>query len=547
MCDTLPHGSALEHGKDHENAHASWSRRDFLSTTLAAAGFGFLLGNTPVKAFASHPMMQMLAGIETDRVLVLIQLNGGNDGLNTVIPIRNDIYYQRRPTLAIRAADAFTLNTDTALHPQLRGLETMWGDGKMAIIRNVGYPNPNLSHFRATDIMVTGSDSDVTENTGWMGRMLSGQYPEYPSPDFKRPLAVQIGTNASLMFNGPQAGMAMNINSVALFERLASSGKAYDTENVPAGLYGEELAYLRSLSNQSYAFAGVIQEASQKGANQATYPTGNALATNLAIVAKLIKGGLGAKVYMVALNGFDTHANQSTAHATLMTRLTGAVTAFYADLAAGGKADKVAAMTFSEFGRRVNENGSAGTDHGSSAPMFVFGGGIQGGLKGSEPSLTSLDTSGNLRFETDYRQVYATMLTNWFGIPPEATAQVFGRSFDTLDLVRDPISTGIDTPPDQPMGMELGQNYPNPFNPSTEIRYRVGAEAHVEAQDLAPPPMKLAIYDIMGREIAVLVDGVMPAGEHRVSFDASALASGVYLYTLTSGGRSLTRKMTVVK
>jgi uncharacterized protein (DUF1501 family) len=536
MCDTLPKGSALEHGHEHTKAHATWSRRDFLSTTLAAAGFGFLLGNTPVKAFATHPTLQMLAGIETDRVLVLIQLNGGNDGLNTVIPITNDLYYQRRPSLAIRAADAFVLNSETALHPQLRALEALWGEGQMSILRNVGYPNPNLSHFRSTDIMVTGSDADVIENTGWMGRMLAGQYPEYPSPDFKRPLAVQIGTNASLMFNGPQAGMAMNITNVALFERLASSGKAYDTENVPATLYGEELAYLRSLSNQSYAFAGVVHEASQKGANQATYPTGNALATNLAIVAKLIKGGLGARVYMVSLGGFDTHANQADNHATLMMRLSGSVKAFYDDLKVSGMGDKVAAMTFSEFGRRVNENGSAGTDHGSSAPMFLFGGGVNGGLVGNAPSLSALDADGNLRFDTDYRQVYATMMTDWFGIAPEAVAAVFGKPFDTLDLVREPITTDIPRG-EQPMEIELAQNFPNPFNPVTEIRYRKSEIGET----------RLSIHDIMGREISVLVDGVMPAGEHRVSFDATDLASGVYLYALTAGGRTLTRKMTVLK
>lgn len=541
MCDTLPKGSALEHGHEHEKAHAGWSRRDFLSTTLAAAGFGFLLGNTPVKAFASHPMLQRLAGLETDRILVLIQLNGGNDGLNTVIPITNDIYYQRRPTLGIRAADAFVLNTETALHPQLRGLETMWGDGHMAILRNVGYPDPNLSHFRATDIMVTGSDSNVTENTGWMGRMLKGQVPDYPSVDHKRPLAVQIGTNASLMFQGPEAPMAMNINSVALFERLAGSGKAYDTENVPASLYGEELAYLRALSNQSYAFAGVVHEASQKGANQVAYPTGNALATNLAIVAKLIKGGLGAKVYMVSLNGFDTHASQAEAHATLMLRLSGAVKAFYDDLKMTGMGDKVVAMTFSEFGRRVNENGSAGTDHGSSAPMFLFGGGVTGGLMGSAPSLTSLDANGNLRFETDYRQVYATVLNDWFGIPPADTSQVFGREYQTLSLIKEPISTGFRDEPSLPDRFELEQNYPNPFNPTTEIRFRVG----VEAQNLAP--LRLTIHDTMGREIAVLVDGVMPAGEHRVRFDGSGLASGVYIYTLSTGGRTVSRKMTLMK
>jgi uncharacterized protein (DUF1501 family) len=538
MCDTLHKGASLDHGQAHADDHAKWTRRDFLTAGLAA-GFGFLIGNTPVKAFASHPMLSMLGSLETDRVLVLIQLNGGNDGLNTVIPIQNDIYYQKRPGIGIRANDAYVLNPEVALHPGLRGFEPMWEEGKLGIVRNVGYTSPNLSHFRATDIMVTGSDSDVLTQTGWMGRFLNGEYPEYQATDFPHPLAVQIGTNQSLLFQGPESGMSMNISSIGLFERLANDGKAYDAEAVPNTLYGQELAYLRSLTNQSYTFAGVVHEASGRATNEVAYPAGNALAANLAIVAKLIKGNLGAKVYMVALNGFDTHANQLASHDNLMRNLTGAVTSFYADLAKKEMDGKVTAMTFSEFGRRVNQNGSSGTDHGSSAPMLVFGGGVKGGLIGSEPSLSSLDANGNLLYETDYRQVYATMINDWFGVPAAVTADVFGRSFTKLDLIKEPATTGLRTDEARPNQIALEQNVPNPFNPRTLIRYRVGA--HGDA------PLRLSVYDMMGREIQVLVDGWMPAGEHRVDFDGSGLASGVYIARLVTGGQVMSIKMSLVK
>ncbi len=541
MCDHPHKGASLDHGQAHADDHAKWTRRDFLTAGLAAAGFGFLIGNTPVKAFASHPMLSMLGSLETDRVLVLIQLNGGNDGLNTVIPINNDIYYQRRPGLGIRANDAYVLNPDVALHPGMRGFESMWEEGKMGIVRNVGYTSPNLSHFRATDIMVTGSDSDVLTKTGWMGRFLNGEYPEYQATDFPHPLAVQIGTNQSLLFQGPESGMSMNISSIGLFERLASDGKAYDVHAVPNTLYGQELAYLRSLTNQSYTFAGVVHEASGRATNEVAYPAGNALAANLAIVAKLIKGNLGAKVYMVALNGFDTHANQLTSHDLLMRNLTGAVTSFYADLAKKEMDGKVTAMTFSEFGRRVNQNGSNGTDHGSSAPMFVFGGGVKGGMVGSEPNLSALDANGNLQYETDYRQVYATMMNDWFGVPAAVTTDVFGRQFTKLDLIKEPATTGFRTDEGRPNEVTLEQNYPNPFNPRTMIQFTVGT------QDLASPHVRLAIYDLMGREIQVLVDGLMPAGEHRVDFNGSGLASGVYIARLTTGGQVMSIKMTLVK
>ncbi len=541
MCDTPHIGASLEHGEAHTADHAKWTRRDFLTAGLTTAGMGFLLGNTPIHAFAAHPAMAMLAGLETDRVLVLIQLNGGNDGLNTVIPIQDDIYYQKRPVIGIKATDAFQLNADTALHPGMAGFESMWNEGKMRILRNVGYPSPNLSHFRATDIMVSGSDSNVIETNGWMGRFIDGQYPEYLGTSFPHPLAVQIGTNQSLLFQGPNGGMSMNIANMKLFERLASSGKVYDETAVPNTLMGEELSYLRSLSNQSYRFAGVVHEASGRASNAVAYPSNNALASNLAIVAKLIKGNLGARVYMVSLSGFDTHANQLTSHDTLMRRLTAAVTTFYADLAAGGMADKVAAMTFSEFGRRVNQNGSDGTDHGTSAPMFLFGDGIKGGFTGEAPSLTDVDSTGNIKFETDYRQVYSTLMGDWFGVPGTVNEEVFGRAFGGLDLVRNPITSGIRRDGELPADVVLHQNYPNPFNPYTFLRFTLGAHGD------SPLQTRLAVYDIQGREVIILMDEVMSPGTHQVRFDGSRLASGVYMAQLTTPGGVLTRKMTLLK
>ncbi len=530
-------GEALEHGEQHTQDHARWSRRDFLMTGAMAAGFQFLLGNTPVKAFGSHPILSMLQSIETDRVLVLIQLNGGNDGLNTVIPITNDIYYQRRPTIAIAKTNSVQLTPETGLNPGLAALESMWGDGKMSILRNVGYPNPNLSHFRATDIWVSGSDSNVIETTGWMGRFLDVEYPSYGSEPPPAPVAVQIGTNQSLLFQGPANGMAMNISSTALFERLAADGKAYDTIGLPETTWGQEMAWVRNLANQSYTYASAVHQASSQAANQAAYPANNNLATNLAIVAKLIKGNLGAKVYMVSLGGFDTHANQVVNHENLMRNLAGAVKAFYEDLAFQGLQDKVAAMTFSEFGRRVSENGSNGTDHGTSAPMFLFGDGVNGGFVGGAPDLANLDNGSNLKFETDYRQVYSTLMSDWFGVPDEVANQVFGKSFDKLNLIKTPISTRLGDDPSLPGEFVLRQNYPNPFNPSTTISYTLVRTEWV----------RLRVFDINGRLVKTLVDANQPMGTHEITFEAGELASGVYLYNLETTSYRKSLKMTLVK
>lgn len=530
-------GEAIEHGEQHANDHARWSRRDFITTGALTAGFSFLLGRTPVKAFGSHPILSMLQSIETDRVLVLIQLNGGNDGLNTVIPISDDIYYQRRPTIGINKANTLQLTPDVGLNPGLADLESMWGDGNMSILRNVGYPDPNLSHFRATDIWVSGSDSNVVENTGWMGRYLDLENPDYLSEPPSSPVAVQIGTNQSLLFQGPSTGMAMNISSTALFERLAADGKAYETAGLPNNAYGLEMAWVRNLANQSYTYAGAVHEASNNATNQATYPANNNLAANLAIVAKLIKGNLGAKVYMVSLGGFDTHANQLVNHENLMRNLTNAVKAFYDDLGYQNMQDKVTAMTFSEFGRRVSENGSAGTDHGTSAPMFLFGGAVKGGFVGSAPSLANLENGSNLKFETDYRQVYATMMTDWFGVPSTVADQVFGKSFETLDLVTKQVTTSNGDSPSLPSEFILRQNYPNPFNPSTQISYTLPRAERV----------RLNVVDINGRHVRTLVDADQTAGSYEVSFDGLGLASGVYLYTLETSTFRKTMKMTLLK
>ena len=533
-------GSRLEDGAAHTADHVSWSRRDFLSGLGATLAGSFMLAGTPIRAFAQSPLLSQLRNANSDRVLVLVQLSGGNDGLNTVIPYENDIYYQERPTLSIDkgTAQGFGVGQDMGLHPSLNYFNTAFQDGNMALLQNVGYPDPNLSHFRSTDIWLSGSDSESVVQTGWLGRHLDQQYPNFDDdrPDF--PLAVQIGGVSSLMFQGPGTNMGMSLINADFFERLAEEGTLYSLENLPAAAYGDEMAYVRTVANDSFIYANAVQDASDKGVNTATYPGGNPLAQNLSIVARLIKGDLGAKIYHVSLGGFDTHANQENAHANLLRNLSEAVDAFLQDLIDDGREDDIMVMTFSEFGRRVGQNGSFGTDHGTAAPLFILGNGVNGNLYGQAPVLDDLDNAGNMKYDIDFRSVYGTVLQDWFGVEPAVVEEaLLGYQYNALGFVENPAEPVNTDSPVLPGSFTLAQNFPNPFSSVTTINYSIDRAG----------PVNLEVFDIEGRRIATLVEGTQAAGQHSVGFDASRLPSGTYLYRLVNAKGIQSKKMIVTR
>lgn len=542
MCDihTTPKtrfGSALEHGAAHTDDHARWSRRDFLKTVgLTTAGGAVVLGGLPVQAFGSSSLLHKLRHSNTDRILVLIQLSGGNDGLNTIIPINNDLYYQARPSLAIPKADTLALTDEIGAHPSFEALRPLYDEGHMAILHSVGYPSPDLSHFRSTDIWVSASESDEVVDTGWLGRYLEGDFPNFAEEPTDYPLGVQIGASASMMFRGESASLGMSIASVDLFEQLANQGVLYDEQNVPSNTFGSEIAFVRSVANDSFQYAGAIRDASARGINSVTYPENNALARSLSTVARLIKGNLGARIYHVALGSFDTHANQAGVHANLLLNLATSVRAFYDDLAVDGFSNTLC-MTFSEFGRRVQQNGSNGTDHGTAAPLFLFGNTVEGGFHGTLPDLTDLDDTGNIAYQMDFRSVYATVLQDWFELPPNDVASVLGQPFTPLPLLNTNPGSSTTTERTQPHTFTLHQNYPNPFNPQTTLSYTL----------METTPVQVHIYDMQGRLIQTLVHGTQPAGSHTLSFDATHLPSGTYIYQLRTPRHAQSRTMTLLR
>jgi len=537
MC--TPHSQraiALEHGTAHDHDHALWTRRDFLvrSGLTAAAGGALVVGGAPVRALGRSALLEHLAHAETDRVLVLIQLNGGNDGLNTIVPYTNDIYYNARPTLAIAPDDVTPLDDAYGFHPALNSLESAWGEGQMAVLHNVGYPDPDLSHFRGTDIWVTASDADEVLDTGWVGRQLQVDFPDFYGEPPPQPPAVQIGASTPLLFQGANANYALSLTDPALLEQIVQFGGVYDPDDVPPTTYGSELAYIRNVANTAFLYLDAVQAAADEGSNTTEYPDGR-LGESLAATARLIKGRLGARIYLVALDGFDTHAAQPDLHHALLSQLADAVAAFYTDLGASDDDQRVLMATFSEFGRRIEENGSDGTDHGTAAPLFAFGPAVEGGFYGDGPDLANPDIVGNIVHSTDFRAVYASLLQLWFDLDAALVTELLGGSFDPIPFVNaSPVAADGAAPP---VSFGLEANYPNPFRSVTTVAFSL----------TQPSDVRLRIYDTGGRLVTTLADGRFDAGTHTARFDGSALPSGTYHCVLDSAEGRRSHSMTLIR
>lgn len=529
------------------------NRREFLTRAVPATTLPFLMQGFAVQAYGRSPLLEALtaAAFQTDRVLVLVQLNGGNDGLNMVIPL--DRYAEltsARSNILIPSGRVLPLTSSTGLHPAMTGLQSLYASGQLAVLQSVGYPNPNFSHFRATDIWLTATDAKVVANTGWLGRYLEDEftgYPAgYPNAGMPDPLALQIGSVVTLGLQGSSVSMGLavtNPNSTYTYP-----GADDTAPNTPAG---HELTFIRQVAQQTQEYSAVIRTASTKGTNLSTlYPAAgqNSLADQLKIVARLIAGGLQTRIYVVNLGGFDTHSAQVNAgdttlgtHATLLGRLSGAILAFQDDLAKLGLANRVIGLTFSEFGRRIKSNASGGTDHGTAAPMFVFGTGVNAMVMGTSPLLPAAPTvNDNIPLQFDFRSVYTSILDDWFGASQsEIDTAITGT-------ISNPLSASVISPgavagtgggSQAPKDFALEQNYPNPFNPSTTIRYELPRSASV----------LLEVFNTAGQRVAVLVDESMPAGAHQVSFDARSLSSGAYFYRLQAGDFQETKKMLLVR
>ncbi len=431
------------------------TRRSFLRSGLVG---GALTWTVP--SFLAATMNELHAAasgaLQADNgkdgpILVVLQLAGGNDGLNTVVPYTNDEYYRVRPRLGVPKRDCHTLDDDFGLHPGLKGLHELHSDGHLAVIQGVGYPNPNRSHFRSMEIWQTASESDRYEQHGWIGRYfdnhcqgedagvavcLGNETPQAFAASnpkgitFRDPNQYRfVGVDEDDMTAEAKSGLfaAMNLNEAdagASIGTLGGGGGQSNTE--------DPLDFLERTALDAQVSSDNIRGILRSAQNPTGYPNGR-LANDLKSVSKMIAGGLPTRIYYVSQGGYDTHTNQKGAHERLLVEFGDSLNAFVKDLKKQGNLNRVMVMVFSEFGRRVSENASGGTDHGAAAPMFLAGGNLIAGLHGTLPSLAPSDLErGDLKYQLDFRSVYATVLAKHLRAPGK---DVLRKPFPLLDVI----------------------------------------------------------------------------------------------------------------
>jgi uncharacterized protein (DUF1501 family) len=518
-------------------------RRTFLQTTGAAALGVNLLGGVPARAFSPAQLLPAVTD-ENDRILVVIQLFGGNDGLNTIIPVEIPAYYQMRPSIGVPKDQAVNVLGRVHMHPALDpenvyNARRMLEDGRLAIVQGVGYENPNLSHFRSTDIWLSGlnsSDPSVRLVDGWLGRHFSRTVSGFPEILPDHPLAVQVGGTLSMLFQSPKGDVGIALTDPQKFFELGQ-GLSPDLDPMSEETaYGREFNFVRLVAEQSDRYSSVVKQAFDRGRNTVQYAN-NGFVRQLQLVARLISGGLKSKVYMVYMGGFDTHVQQQNSdltglHPFLLESLSTGIGQFMQDMLQQGEAERIVGFTASEFGRRPEENGSRGTDHGAASVQFVFGPRVSSGVYGNTPDLGNLDANGDQRFQYDFRRVYADVIETWFGGDPADTEELFGERILPLGVLQNPVSVN-----DAYQGKENVSisAWPNPTAESFTLGWL----------QTVPGSVDVELWTTEGRYVRRLHRGWFDPG--RVELPLRIEMSGSYLCSVTVNGRRSTVPVAVVR
>ncbi len=571
-------------------------RRNFLKKLPILIGPPLALGGVPVKLMSATAPLQRMAGqSDNDRVLVILQMHGGNDGLNALIPIEQyDLYYFRRANIAIPAKDSVrslipldgTLPSadQVGLHPDMIAMKDLYDRGRARIIQGVSYENNNGSHFRGRDINFMGGGFEDYFSSGWVGRYLQQAYAplvypnDFPNEEMPDPLALELGSDVSLLFhqegNIPSSisigndpvGFANLVDQLEGFEDEGIDPRGKPPTNLDDTPYGTELNWILGLEDKSEDYAGRLLEVYQRASEtQVDYPeiypfnapTGslsNRLTPQLKLVARLLDGGgagqgVKTKVFLVKIGGFDTHAEQVESydptmgvHAALMYHITSAIRAFQSDLSARGLEDKVLTVTTSEFGRRIGSNGSFGTDHGTGGPVFLFGKGVRPGLSGTNPDLNQ----NNVEQQFDYRQVYASILEDWLEVDRSTiNNDIFfgnfadgpngqGGNYEPLRVASAEFVTGTREFVRERFYLE--DCFPNPARNQTNISFYINGLSHVDLQ----------LMDLRGRMVKKLLAESRTAGHHSIEVDLSGMKPGTYLYSLKAGLLQETKRLIVI-
>ena len=553
-------------------------RRNFLKILPPLGITPFVVNGLPMRPFANRTLAKIMStcdGVE-DRVLVLIQLNGGNDGINTIIPVEQyDLYATLRPSIRIpnSGTDKYIDLDNTlagpdrvGLHPAMIAMKEMYDDGRASIVQAVGYADMNQSHFKGTDLWLTGGDGTAVNNSiasGWMGRSLQAMYPDVlgaPTANNPDPLGIQLGSaNPSLGFHTEtehQNVITLSGQDAGGFYSLIQTIGGMPMANIPDSDYGDEIAYIMGVEMSTSLYAQRISATFNAGNNSnAAYPAPNTntLADQLKTVARLIKGGCKTKIFLCNMGGFDTHGDQIVEgvtttgdHANLLRRLSEATKVFFDDLKNLGLDEQVVACTFSEFGRCAEENGSFGTDHGTLAPMFLFGKNIKAGVTGTNVNLANLTSDSQLQgVQNDYRQVFATLLQDWLGANNFVLEQTMFEGYAKLPVV----DTAAVAGPECYLGgttsvWDAYQSkrplslFPNPARISTEVGY----------ESTASFDARLTLHSLGGSVISSVSARVV-AGSNSFQLDVATLPTGTYFVRLENknSGRAEVIKLSVVR
>lgn len=503
-------------------------RRSFLKNATVFSLPTFM-GGFKVAAMPS-PMMEALVNGDSDKVLVLVDLSGGNDGLNTFVPLDSYANLYNARTNVILPENSLLSMTDTiGLHPELSGIKNMYDNGNLTLIQGVGYPNQNRSHFRSSDIWNTAVHADEYKPTGWMGRYLDDSFPgypaDYPSTDCPDPFAVTMGKSISATCQGVDSNFSMAIINTNDIGGLNTGIEVPLTDDC----YGRELGFLVETFKKSNAYAERIVTAVDAGeSNDSLYPD-STLGEQLKTVAQLISGGLQTKIYVLKLGGFDTHADQvdpnnttSGNHAYLLKTLSDAIYAFQEDLKLQGLDERVVGMTFSEFGRKIVSNAGDGTDHGSAAPMMVFGSCINSGVIGDNPQIgTNVDTDEGVPMQYDFKSIYGSVLMDWFEVPEDKVKDLLVEDFQYIPILNSCESTSTK----ELTTILETKAFPNPFDQSFTLSFSILEKENV----------RIDLFDVVGKIVRTISNKTFTSGTHDVFVEVNGLASGVYFARIQVG------------
>ncbi len=515
------------------------NRRDFIKlSSIASASLPIALSGFPI--FAKDKPAAYQLSTENDNILVLIQLQGGNDGLNTVFDLNQyDNLQSVRSNIIIPENELLTVDSTTRFHPSMTGIKDIWEQEKLGIIQNVGYPNQNRSHFRSTDIWNSASDVNDYISSGWLGRFFDvnhATFPEnYPDENNPDPFAITIGRVVSETCQGTNSNFSMAL------EDPENPGTALvsNTGSIPDNCYGDALGFVNDTIKQTNAYADVIKKAANSGNNISNKYNNQSLSKKLKTVAQLISGGLKTKVYIVQIGGFDNHNDQvvegetkTGKHAGLLEQLSDAMAAFQDDLKLLNIEDKVLGMTYSEFGRRIRSNAGLGTDHGTAAPLFLFGNCAKNQILGDAPEInTQVDEKEGVQMQYDFRNIYSTILTDWLGATKQEATTVLFDNFDALPLFKSGCSAALSSEE-----FLLDKNeikvYPNPSSDFINIKFFGSNER-----------LKITLYNSIGAVVKEVTNKTYSSILHSIQVDIQSLAKGNYFVHYQTRGISKTKKL----